>query len=442
MNVLIISANTLPMSPLGAAYIAGSALEAGHGVAVFDCLLDQGDENRFLACLEQFEPDVVGLSIPLVTCRIPENPLPNGFCFTDIRPMLKRLVTLVRQRTDALVVAGGGGFNYFPADWLFCLDIEYGLVGECELSFPLFLEACSHEKALRRVPGIIIRSGENMYTRPWQEMKTLDAMPLPAWHLFDTGLYNRMGVPWGMVTKRGCSFRCTWCSSCFSQDQTCRIKSPDRILAEIQHIKTHTGSSAVNFCDFSFNCPITHAKTLCKTLQEAEADIEWRSGTFKPLGISLEFCSMIRSSRCRFAGLSIDTASSRLLANMNRGYRKEDIRSALEHLAESGIDHGVSLVIGAPGETMASIRETFDLIESYPDIKAVWVNIGVFGLKRHLQSLMPDTEKQQKKPGLFQDAWYISPELDRDEMEDFIETLGENKNFFVQINKPWAGDTA
>ena len=442
MNVLIISANSLPMSPVGAAYIAGSALDAGHRVAVFDCLPDQGDEDRFIACLEQFTPDVVGLSIPLVTCDIPENSLQNGFVFTDIRPMLKRLVTIVKQRTDALVVAGGGGFNYFPSDWLFCLDIDYGLVGECESSFPEFLDACTHEKALRRVPGIVIRSGDDVYTRPWQEMKTLDTMPLPAYHLFDTTVYNRLGVPWGMVTKRGCSFGCTYCSSCFANGKDYRIKSCDRILAEILHIKTHTGVADINFCDTSFNCPITHAKNLCRTLTDAEETLQWRSGTFKPLGISREFCRMLKSSGCTFAGLSIETASARLLANMNRGYRKDDIRSALENLAASGIAHGISLVLGGPGETMASIQETFDLVASYPDITAIWVNIGVFGLKRHMQILPPGSKDTRKKTCLFQDAFYISPELDRDELEDFIDTFGEHKNFLVQINKPWPGYTS
>jgi anaerobic magnesium-protoporphyrin IX monomethyl ester cyclase len=318
MNILIVSANTLPMSPVGAAGIAGAALAAGHRVTVFDCLPDQGDDTRFLACLEQFEPDVVGLSIPLVTCSIAENPLPNGFSFTDIRPMLKRLVALVRQHTNALVVAGGSGFNYFPADWLFCLDIEYGLVGECETSFPLFLDACPREKALRRVPGIVIRSGEKIWSRPWQEVAVLDDTALPAWHLFDADLYNRMDVPWGIFTKRGCAFGCTWCSASFSQGRDYRIKSPDRILAEIHHIRTHTGSSAVTFCDTSFNCPIPHVKALCHTLIDTKTPVQWRSGTFKPLGISREFCRLIRSAGCTFAGLSLDTAAARLLANMNR----------------------------------------------------------------------------------------------------------------------------
>jgi radical SAM superfamily enzyme YgiQ (UPF0313 family) len=439
MKVLIISANTLPMTPVGAAYIAGAALDAGHRVAVFDCLPDQGDDARFLSCLEQFEPDVVGLSIPLVTCRIAENPLPNGFVFTDIRPMLTRLVALVMQHTNALVVAGGSGFNYFPSDWLFCLDIEYGLVGECETSFPMFLAACSDETDLDQVPGIVIRRGENIHTCPPLPVSPMDDTAMPAWHLFDTDLYNRMEIPWGMVTKQGCAFGCTFCSASFSQDREYRLKSPDRVLAEIHHIKKQTGSSAVNFCDISFNCPIPHIKTLCQAILDTDTQVQWRAANLKPLGISKSFCNLIRSAGCTFAGLSVGTASARLLANMNRGFRKQDIRSALENLAASNIDHGVSLVIGGPGETMASIRETFDLIESYPDIKAVWVNIGVFGLKRYLKSLMPFTEKLPQKPGLFQDAWYISPELDPDDMEDFIEDLGGKKHFLVQINKPWAG---
>ncbi|MFU8770215.1 MAG: hypothetical protein ACNA7H_10800, partial [Desulfotignum sp.] len=91
-----------------------------------------------------------------------------------------------------------------------------------------------------------------------------------------------------------------------------------------------------------------------------------------------------------------------------------------------------------PGETMASIRETFALVDDYPDIKAVWVNIGMFGLKRHLPGLTSEPEEHSGNC-LFQDAWYISAELDPGEMEDFIDDLAVRKNFFVQINKPWAG---
>jgi len=38
MKVLIISANFLPASPSGPAYIAGAASEAGHEVEVFEAL--------------------------------------------------------------------------------------------------------------------------------------------------------------------------------------------------------------------------------------------------------------------------------------------------------------------------------------------------------------------------------------------------------------------
>ena len=38
MKVLIVSANTLPASPTGPAYVAGAAVRAGHTVEIFECL--------------------------------------------------------------------------------------------------------------------------------------------------------------------------------------------------------------------------------------------------------------------------------------------------------------------------------------------------------------------------------------------------------------------
>ncbi|MDZ7664264.1 MAG: hypothetical protein U5K27_02865 [Desulfotignum sp.] len=81
------------------------------------------------------------------------------------------------------------------------------------------MPAPTQKRALRLVPGIIIRSGENMYTRPWQEITSLAAMPLPAYHLFDTSFYNRMNVPWAWSPSGGVPFGCSYCSSSFAPGQ-------------------------------------------------------------------------------------------------------------------------------------------------------------------------------------------------------------------------------
>lgn len=448
MKVLIISGNNLPMSPAGAAYIAGSALQAGHEVAVFDCLTGGGNDAALFEALDRFEPDVVGLSISLVTCDIPEirfgeNRFGNRVGFTDIRPMLKHTVEIVKRRTDAVLIAGGTGFNYYPKDWLIHLDIDFGMTGESELSFPLFLKRLAEGDPVSDVPGIIIRSGDKVTATPGAMIAGLDETGMPAYQLFDVDHYNEHGIPWGVTTKRGCAFGCGYCSNSLFEGREYRLKSPDRVVAEIRHVIDVTGSSRINFCNNSFNCPIPHAKAICSAIMDAGLNIRWRAGNFKPLGISHAFCKLIRTSGCTFVGLAIETASDRLLANMNRGYRKADIRSALDHLTESGMDFGVSVLIGNPGETMTTIRETLSLVDAYPGIKAVWVNIGLFGLKRQLNPLAPlendDTISDPSR--LFKEAYYISPELDEEDMTDLIDTISLRKNYLIQINKPWPGYT-
>jgi len=74
MKVLVISGTILPlssdrlqMSPSGAAYIAGAVRMAGHSIEVFDCCVAENLIEELKEELFQFNPDVVGISITIVT---------------------------------------------------------------------------------------------------------------------------------------------------------------------------------------------------------------------------------------------------------------------------------------------------------------------------------------------------------------------------------------
>ena len=424
MRVFIISAGFSPMSPVGPAYIAGAALKEGHDVRVFDCLFDRDDPDRLESVLGSFEPDVAAVSIPITT---------SGDMGHDSREKIKQIVDTVKRKSNARIIVGGAGFNFFSEDWLAYLEIEYGLRGESEVSFPLFLSKLARGESISGIPGSVIMSGDRVFKEPGDRIIDLDGISMPAYELFEPRKYNELEIPWGISTKRGCSLDCFFCYG--SQDHRYRLKSPSRVVEEIKYVVRVTGSRRINFTDNSFNCPITHAKAVCRKMIRSEVDVEWRSGTFKPLGFSRDFCDLLKASGCSFAGLAMETASPRMLSNLNRGYRVEDIVTALDNLKNSGMDFGVSLVIGAPGETMTSIRETLKVVDAYPEIKAVWVNIGVFGWR---QRTMNGLDRKMDKPvGLFENPYYISPALGEEDLEDLIDDLSLRRNFLIQFNKPW-----
>ena len=155
MKVLIVSGNFLPltssrlsMAPSGAAYILGAAQKSGHTVEVFDGYTAGDAISGLTARLTQFNPDVVGVSITIVTNDTLDKEAEFGTRYFDMRPRIKRIVETVKQASKAAIVLGGGGFNYYGKGWLDYLDLDYGLRGEGENAFPLYLERIEHNGAV------------------------------------------------------------------------------------------------------------------------------------------------------------------------------------------------------------------------------------------------------------------------------------------------------
>jgi len=53
-------------------------------------------------------------------------------------------------------------------------------------------------------------------------------------------------------------------------------------------------------------------------------EVRWKSGAIKPPGMTMDFCGLMNASGCEYVGLSIETASEKMLENMHRGYRVDD----------------------------------------------------------------------------------------------------------------------
>ena len=150
------------------------------------------------------------------------------------------------------------------------------------------------------------------------------------------------------------------------------------MLAEARHILESTGSQRVMFCDNNFNVPRLHAEAILRALIEENAVLQWGSGDLRPVGITDRFCRLMEDSGCFYANLAIESASESMLKRMKRGYTVKQVREALETLSRSKIAFGVSLMLGAPGETPETIAETLRVVDDYEIPNGVWVTIGVY----------------------------------------------------------------
>lgn len=442
MKVLIISSNTLPAAPSGPAYIAGAVRQAGHEVRVYERLFAANLADELAAILVEFQPNVIGLSIRLVFGDELDSGAPFGTRHTDLRPRVREIVTIIREYSDAFIVLGGPGFNYYANDWLAYLDLDYGICGEGEEAFPLFLQRYEMGGDIYDIPGCVFRKNARFDYTPPRLVENLNGAPLPAYDLFDLEKYADQGIIPAIFTKRGCAFNCSFCPYSKLEGKRYRLKSPGRVVAEICHIQSFSASQRIMFCDNSFNVPKPHAESICRALIAKGTGLHWGTGDLKPIGITPDFCQLMADSGCFYANLAIESASATMLKRMKRGYTVQQVRKSIEVLSRSSIPFGVSVLFGAPGETPETIAETLQVLDDYSIPHGVWFTVGVY-LWTDLQEIVGDLRKEgglKDDLDLFTGAVYLSPALPKPYLNELLSKLHARSDYQVQVNqtdRPW-----
>ncbi len=203
MNVCLVTSprfNCKPthkaLAPLGLAYLAAVARDAGHNVTVVEGVF-LGNPTDVARKVATENPDVVGTSTVTID-RLAG--------IASIRE--------IRQATpSAFIVVGGSHFSHSAENALRCVrEIDAVVVGEGEQTFLELLEHLPNRDALGKIPGLVFRDDKNQIVRnkPRQLMSEINSLPRPAWDLFSLGQYSFPMVSddstetAGVMTARGC----------------------------------------------------------------------------------------------------------------------------------------------------------------------------------------------------------------------------------------------
>ncbi|MDY6796308.1 MAG: radical SAM protein [Actinomycetota bacterium] len=433
MRVLVVASNrykgTVTSFPNGASYMAGAAAESGHQVEVFDCLFAGDLKSELTSRIERFRPDVTAVSIQFVhAVRTSAEPVLKASQL-DLREGVREVTDCIKRASSSPIVLGGPGFNYFGPEWLERLDLDYGIRGEAERTFPAYLERLEAGADTSVIPGCVYRDEDRFLQVPRQPPDALDTTAFPVFEPFDLGAYRDCGTYPGISTKRGCRFRCTHCPYSGLEGTRYRLKSPARVVDEVERALESGDTNSVHFCDNLFNFPREHAESICRELIARDIDLEWSTG-LTPLGVTEDFCRLLKAAGCVTGYLDVEFASDKMLRRMHRGYRTRQIREAIDNLDKVGIPFAATLLLGGPGETPETIAGAMDLVNAPPRPRFITVSIGIAMWTNH-QRIVDYARKEGQLTGdgeFFEGAFYLSPELPRDFMQEFVEKLDAQEN--------------
>lgn len=355
-KVLMIAASreNLPyhVAPLGVAYVAASLVREGFEISVLDLSLTREVGPLLVTRVAEFAPDVVGISIRnLDVVTYPYDAF--------VLPLVRKITDTLRQLTPAPVVLGGSGFSLLPVETLRYLGLNLGIVGEGEDAFPQLLRCLDAGGELAAVSGLVaLADGGSVVRNPPWRAPQLDRLPLPARELIPTEKY----VAANIQTKRGCAFACSYCTYPLLEGKLLRKRAPVSVGDELELMVDQFGVRRLDIVDNVFNVPVSHAAEISREMVRRRLPIEW-TASVRPDYVDAELAALMREAGCIRIDIGTDAASEPTLAGMSKGFSFQEIREAAAACRAAGLPFSSYLILGAPGETEATLHETLRNME-------------------------------------------------------------------------------
>lgn len=400
LDCLLISTNTVvtpfPVFPLGVAHLLGALEEAGHRAVHYD-LLARGGLDGLAEVLDRSCPDLIGLSIRNLDTV--DSTAPDAFMDGVVE-----VAAFVRKHSRAPLVLGGPAFSILPEEIMTLLGGDYGVVGEGEKLLPWLAD----ELAAGRKPATrILRS------KPGEA----------GWHkvVYDQAVadhYLTMGGMLNIQTKRGCPYRCSYCSYPVLEGKNYRFRDPEEVAAEVIRVGSECGAKCIFFTDSVFNDRHGQYLEVAEALIRAGNKTPW-CGYFRPQNLTAEGLALLKRSGLCAMEFGTDAASDTTLRGMNKDFTFAEVLRADELAAAQDIPCAHFVIFGGPEESRATLAEGLANLEKLNSVVFAFTGIRILpGTAMHRRAIEDGVLPADRQ--LVEPFFYFSPLLGEDELDRTI----------------------
>jgi radical SAM superfamily enzyme YgiQ (UPF0313 family) len=414
-RVLLVSTNRerapQPVVPNGVACVASALAHAGHEVRVLDLCFARDPFRAARDAARAFTPEVVGVSVRNI----------DNSDLLALRHYTPEAAAVTRALRDAApgatVIAGGAAFGVAPAALTDALDVDWAVAGDGERTTVALIEALAAGRDPGDLPGLVRRDAGGTRLVPSGGEGRLDTLPetrMQDW--IDIRAYQRHGGTVPIQTKRGCVFKCVYCTYLNVEGWGYRLRDPESVADEIASLARERGVRRFEFVDSTFNSPPRHAIAVCESIVRRGLRVHLDTTNFTPASAIPELVAAMRPAGFRWLGITAESASDQVLARLEKGFDADQVRVVAERVERAGMKVLWIFLVGGPGETRETLDETLRFAEwRLARGDAVYLTVGLrIYPGTTLQRIAADEGVVDPNDSLLAPAFYFSPALDRD----------------------------
>jgi radical SAM superfamily enzyme YgiQ (UPF0313 family) len=347
--------------PYWLAYAAGLMMEKSeHEVLLLDAIAKGWDFNKTIQKIEAFKPDLVVIETTTPTFN------------NDLR-----FVKFLKERFNCEICLTGTHVSTLPED-SFKSSNEIDFIARREYDYTILDLANTLEKNgnLKNVLGISYKRGKKIIHNPDRPLiQDLDSLPFVSkvYKMFlDIYDYRYALARYPMIqiwSSRGCPNMCTFClyPQVFS-GRIFRARSPKNFVAELEWIKENLPQVKEIFIeDDTFTVDKKRVLKICKLIKEKNLDVVWSANA--RADIPYDVLKEMKKAGCRMLIIGYESGNQQILNNIKKGIL---ISRAIKFTLDAkklGIKIFGCFMLGLPGETKETIKQTFNLAKKInPDM--------------------------------------------------------------------------
>lgn len=349
--------------PLSLLQAAASLRAAGHDVRVLDA-------NGFDLTLEEVASALRSYDPQLVVTRLAFD------CQEEDQRVLQAAKSAVPHAVTAVRCRIVSDVPDLLSKLVSRGEVDLCLTGEPDSVLPLLSDALAkafpssgslpteelHRLALE-TPGLAWAQDGALVRSAKAPLTDVTAAPFPAYDLLPSIAPYHTGVfpdHFAMIqTSRGCPFGCAFCAYA---EEKYRPRPAQSVCDEIRWLRDSFGAKNLLFFDDLLSIRARDTLALTERMIAEDLGVDWVCCTRANL-TDTESLKKMRQAGCRELAVGIESGSETILKNINKGVSKDEIRACAKACKEAGVLFYGMTIVGLPGETRETMRETIDFIK-------------------------------------------------------------------------------
>jgi len=343
---------------------------------LIDARADKLSFDDMLAKIKEIKPDVIFLGEILHST----GGLAPIWYFIETARRTKEVLP------ETKIVVGGLWFSALAEDTLKrYASIDFVIVGEAELTLEELLLSLKEKKEdFSSVSGLASRKKSGVVMGPHRNLiDNLDILPTPAYDLFPMDKYvgHTYWRPFcELMVSRGCPGGCVFCYEWSQYDPrsprdfvSWRIKSPAKILEELEVLNKEYGVKVIVFQDDAFNVDKETVKKVCEGMISRKVDMKWVIlGRADDWVNQLDMLPLMKEAGMFMGLLGVEVASDEELRKIGKGVDTHQIIKTIQALRKEGIMSIGTFMVGFEDDSEEEIKKRFSFADcADPDIFAL-----------------------------------------------------------------------